>query len=58
MTGVVHGEDGGEEDDVGERLAHLEGRRRLAGRAGLEKFLWMEGGLTEGSSSSCGETEE
>lgn len=58
MKGVVHGEDEGEEDEVGERLAHLEGRRRLAGRAGLEKLFWMEGGVTEGSSSSWRETAE
>lgn len=45
-TGV--GEDEVEEDEVGERLAHREGRRRLAGRAGLEKLLWVE----EGSSFS------
>lgn len=46
--GVVEGEDEVEEDEVGERLAHREGRRRLAGRAGLEKLLWVE----EGSSFS------
>lgn len=38
-TGVVEGEEEVEEEEVGERLAHLEGRRRLAGRAGLEKFF-------------------
>lgn len=48
-TGVVEGEDEVEvEEEVGERLAHREGRRRLAGRAGLEKLLWVE----EGSSFS------
>lgn len=52
--GVVHGE----EDDVGERLAHREGRRRLAGREGLEKFFWLEEEETNGSSSSCGETKD
>lgn len=37
--GVVEGEDEVEEDEVGERLAHREGRRRLAGRVGLEKHF-------------------
>lgn len=27
------------EEEVGERLAHREGRRRLVGRTGLEKLL-------------------
>lgn len=53
-TGVVEGEDEVEEDEVGERLAHREGRRRLAGRAGLEKLLWVE----EGSSFSWEEKNE
>lgn len=41
-TGVVEGEEEVEEEEVGERLAHREGRRRLAGRAGLEKFFGTE----------------
>lgn len=57
-TGVVEGDGEVEEEEVGERLAHREGRRRLAGRAGLEKFFWMEGEETEGSLFSCGETNE
>lgn len=52
-TGVVEGEDEVEEEEVvGERLAHREGRRRLAGRAGLEKFFWTEEEETEDSSFS------
>lgn len=47
-----------EEEEVGERLAHLEGRRRLAGRAGLEKFFRTEEEETEDFSFSCGETNE
>lgn len=39
-TGVVEGEEEAEEDEAGERLAHREGRRRLAGHAGLEKLFW------------------
>lgn len=53
---MVEGEEEVEEEDVGERLAHREGRRRLAGRAGLEKFFWMEEEETE--DSSCGITNE
>lgn len=56
--GVVHGEEEGEEDEVEERLAHREGRRRLAGRAGLEKFFWLEEEEMGGSSSSCRGTNE
>lgn len=29
----------GDDLEKGERLAHREGKRRLAGRAGLEKFF-------------------
>ena len=54
---MVDGEEEGEEEEVGERLAHLEGRRLLAGRAGLEKFFWMEQEETE-ESLFCGETNE
>lgn len=39
---MVEGDEEVEEEEVGERLAHREGRRRLAGRAGLEKFFWTE----------------
>lgn len=56
---MVEGEEEAEEEDVGERLAHREGRRRLAGRAGLEKFFWTEEEEeTEDSLFSCGETNE
>lgn len=59
-TGVVEGEEEVEveEEEVGERLAHREGRRRLVGRAGLEKFFWTEEEGTEDPSLSCGETNE
>ena len=40
VTGVVEGE--GEEEGDGEWLAQREGRRRLAGRAGLEKVFWTD----------------
>lgn len=54
-TGVVEVE----EEEVGvERLAHREGRRRLVGRAGLEKFFWTEEEGTEDSLLPCGETNE
>lgn len=43
-----------EEEEVGEALAQREGRRRLAGRAGLKKFFRAE----EASSFACGETDE
>lgn len=43
-----------EEEEVGEALAQREGRRRLAGRAGLKKFFRVE----EVSLSACGETDE
>lgn len=58
--GVVEGEEEVEveEEEVGERLAHREGRRRLAGRAGLEKFFWTEEEGMEDSLLSCGETNE
>lgn len=56
--GVVEGEEKVEGEEVGERLAHREGRRRLAGRAGLEKFFWWEEEETDDSSFSCGETNE
>lgn len=56
MIGVVEGDEDVEEEEVGERLAHREGRRRLAGRAGLEKFFWTEEEERQDSSSSCGET--
>lgn len=49
---MVEGEEEVEEEDVGERLAHREGRRRLAGRAGLEKFFWTEEEETDDSSLS------
>lgn len=55
---MVEGEEEVEEDEVGERLAHREGRRRLAGRAGLEKFFWTGEEETEDFSFSCGETNE
>lgn len=55
---MVEGEEEVEEEDVGEQLAHREGRRRLAGRAGLEKFFWTEEEETEDSFLSCGETNE
>lgn len=42
VTGVEEGEEEVEEEDEGERLAQREGRRRLAGQAGLEKFFWTE----------------
>lgn len=54
-SGVVEGDE--EEEEVGERLAHREGRRRLAGRAGLEKFFWVEQEETE-DSFSCRETND
>ena len=56
-TGVVEGDEEVEEEEVGERLAHRDGRRRLAGRAGLEKFFWMEAEKQD-LSFSCGETNE
>lgn len=43
-----------EEEEVGEALAQREGRRRLAGRAGLKKFFRAE----EASLFACGETDE
>lgn len=46
------------EEEAGEWLAHREGRRRLAGRVGLEKFFWPEEEETEDSLLSCGETNE
>lgn len=55
---MVQGEEEVEEEEVGERLAHREGRRRLAGRAGLEKFFCTGEEETEDSSFSCGETNE
>lgn len=55
---MVEGEEEVEEEEVGERLAHREGRRRLAGRAGLEKFFWMEEEETEDSLFSCEKTNE
>lgn len=57
---MVEGDEEVEEEELGERLAHREGRRRLAGRAGLEKFFWTEEEEeeTEDSSFSCGETNE
>lgn len=59
-TGVVEGEEEVEfeEEGVGERLAHREGRRRLAGQTGLVKFFWMEEEETEDPCFSCGETNE
>lgn len=56
--GVVEGDEEVEEVEVGERLAHREGRRRFDGRAGLEKFFWTEEEETDDSSLSCGETNE
>lgn len=58
MTGVVEGDEEVEEEEVGERLAHREGRRRLAGRAGLEKFFWTEEEERQDSSFSWRETNE
>lgn len=57
---MVEGEDDVDEEEVGERLAHREGRRRLAGRAGLEKHFGAgeEETHEEESSFSCGETNE
>lgn len=55
---MVEGDEEVEEEEVGERLAHREGRRRLAGRAGLEKFFWTEEEEKQDSSFSCGETNE
>lgn len=55
-TGGVAGDEEVEEVEVGERLAHREGRRRLAGQAGLEKFFLAAEEETEDSSLSCGET--
>lgn len=52
------GDEDEELEEAGERLAHREGRRRFAGRAGLEKFLWTEEEETEDSLLSCGETNE
>lgn len=49
---MVQGEEEVEEEEVGERLAHREGRRRLAGRAGLEKFFCTGEEETEDSSFS------
>lgn len=43
-----------EEEEVKEALAQREGRRRLAGRAGLRKFFRAE----EDSLFPCGETDE
>lgn len=57
-TGVLEGVEEVEEEEVGEWLAHREGRRRLAGREGLEKFFWTDREETEDSSFSCGETNE
>lgn len=45
---MVQGEEEVEEEEVGERLAHREGRRRLAGQGGLEKLFLVL--------LSCGET--
>lgn len=53
-TGVVEGEEEGE----GERLAHREGRRWLAGQTGLVKFFWVEEEETEDPCFSWGETNE
>lgn len=39
---MVQGEEEVEEEEVGERLAHREGRRRLAGQGGLEKLFLVE----------------
>lgn len=47
-----------EEEDVGERLAHREGRRLFAGREGLEKFFRTEEEEMEKALLSCGETNE
>lgn len=55
-TGVVDGEEEVEEDEEGERLAQRDGRRRLAGRAGLEKFLCLVEVVLEDSLLSCGKT--
>lgn len=55
---MLEGEEEMDEDEVGERLAQREGRRRLAGRAGLEKFFFTEEGETANSSFSCQETDE
>lgn len=55
---MLRGDEAAEEEEVGERLAHRDGRRLFAGRAGLEKFFWTEEVETEESSSSCGETNE
>lgn len=54
--GLVEGDEEVEEEEEGERLAHREGRRLLAGRAGLEKRFWTE--ETGDSLFSCGETSE
>lgn len=43
-----------EEEEVGEDLAQREGRRRLAGRAGLRKLLRAD----EDSLNPCEETDE
>lgn len=58
-AGVVEGEEEEEEvefeeEEVEEALAQREGRRRLAGRAGLRKFLRVE----ENSLFPWGETDE
>lgn len=50
---MVQGEEEVEEEEVGERLAHREGRRRLAGQGGLEKLFLVE---EEEFWLSCGET--
>lgn len=47
-----------EEEEVGERLAHREGRRLLAGQEGLEKFFRTEEEEMENASLSCGETND
>lgn len=54
---MVEGEEeveSGEEEEVGEDLAQREGRRRLAGRAGLRKLLRAD----EDSLYPCEETDE
>lgn len=46
------------EEEEGDWLAHREGRRRLAGRVGLEKIFRPDEEQTEESLLSCGETNE
>lgn len=48
----------GEDLEKGERLAHRDGRRRLAGRAGLEKFFCFNAEDTEDTWFFCWETNE